>query len=125
MNDISSVAHLFVRRNWTLVLATIVALGSMGMSTPILAQSTAGSVFGRAPVGDTITIHSAENGIHRSVLVAKDGRYVLRALPSGIYDVVLKEGGLAVRIHPKVPVLAGRGSKVDFECDQGRCEKGS
>ncbi|HEU4670073.1 MAG TPA: carboxypeptidase-like regulatory domain-containing protein [Dyella sp.] len=90
-------------------------------STAAFAQSTSGSVFGHAPAGDVVVARSTTRGTQRTVHVEADGRYALRALPTGVYNVTLEENGKAVILHPKVPVAAGRGSRVDFDCARGGC----
>lgn len=104
-----------------LALAAIVGLFGAAGSFAVSAQSTAGTVFGKAPAGDSVSAHSTTNGMQREVQVGADGRYTLRALPTGVYNVTLIENGHAVVQHPNVTVLVGRGSKVDFDCAQGQC----
>lgn len=109
-----------VRRRARLAL---VAACSLVASAAVLAQSTTGSVFGHAPAGDVVVAHSTTNGSQRKVHVEADGRYALRALSTGVYDVTLEENGKIVLSHPKVPVMVGRGTKVDFGCPQDDCTK--
>lgn len=120
MNKIFTVRPL-ARISQRLALAAVVAAAAM--STPAFAQSTAGTVFGIAPAGAEVSAHSTTNGTQRTVHVGADGRYALKALPTGVYDVTLEENGHAVIKHPKVPVIVGRGIKVDFDCPQGDCSK--
>lgn len=103
-------------------LVVVAALGLVA-STAAFGQSTTGSVFGHAPAGDVVAAHSTTNGNQRKVHVEADGRYALRSLPAGVYNVTLEENGKAVLTHLKVPVVVGRGSKVDFDCTQGHCAK--
>lgn len=112
--------RLRARRGASLVL---VAVCSLVASAAVLAQSTTGSVFGHAPAGDVVIAHSTTNGSQRQVSVGTNGRYALRALPTGTYNVTLEENGKAVLAHLKVPVTVGRGVKVDFDCPQGDCSK--
>ena len=49
-----------------------------------------------------------------AVQVDQKGRYSIRALPIGVYTVTLSENGEAVAKHVNVPVVVGRGIKVDF-----------
>jgi len=115
--------RLHTRRGWSLALAVVAGACALAVAAPTFAQSTAGSVFGRAPAGDEVSAHSTTNGTQRTVHVGADGRYTLRALPTGVYDVTLEENGHAIAKHRKVPVIVGRGSKVDFDCAQGDCAK--
>ncbi|MEW5836241.1 MAG: carboxypeptidase-like regulatory domain-containing protein [Pseudomonadota bacterium] len=104
-------------------LALVAVVAAAAMSTSALAQSTVGTVFGIAPAGFEVSAHSTTNGTQRTVHVGADGRYALRALPTGVYDVTLEENGHAMIRHPKVPVIVGRGIKVDFDCPKGDCTK--
>jgi len=104
-----------------LALVAIIAVGGVAGSTAANAQSTAGTVFGKAPAGDSVSAKSTTNGTQREVQVDADGRYAIRALPVGVYNVVLVENGHAVVQHSNVPVAVGRGIKVDFDCTQVQC----
>ncbi|AND67885.1 hypothetical protein ATSB10_04310 [Dyella thiooxydans] len=103
-------------------LAVVAALGLVA-SAAAFGQSTTGSVFGHAPAGDVVAAHSTINGNQRKTHVGADGRYSLRALPIGVYDVTLEVDGKAVKVHPRVPVMVGRGSQVNFDCTQSDCAK--
>jgi hypothetical protein len=121
MNKILAINPSSRRQGWNLVLAAVIGVCAAAGSTQVNAQSTAGMVFGKAPAGDTISAHSTTNGTQRAVRVRADGRYAIRELPVGVYTVTLEENGQPVLKHPNVPVGAGRGSKVDFDCAQGQC----
>lgn len=121
MNNSSAIVSSVRRRGWTLALATLVGACGLAASTAALAQSTAGTIFGKAPAGDVVTAHNNNNGTQRNVHVGDDGRYALRSLPVGVYTVTLEENGQPVAKHLKVPVVVGRGIKVDFDCAQGDC----
>lgn len=103
----------------------LVAVAALGLLTSAAAfgQSTTGSIFGHAPAGEVVAAHSTTTGTQRKAHVDADGRYSLRTLPTGVYDVTLEVDGKAVQVHPRVPVQVGRGSKVDFDCTQGHCAK--
>ena len=109
------------RRGWTLALAALVGACGLAASTAALAQATAGTIFGKAPAGSVVAAHNNNNGTQRNVHVGDDGRYALRALPVGMYTVTLEENGQPVAKHIKVPVVVGRGIKVDFDCAKGEC----
>lgn len=101
-----------------LVLAAIIGMCGIAGSGAVLAQATAGTVFGKAPAGDSVVAQSTTSGVQREVHVGSDGRYAFRALPAGVYAVTLQENGQPVIKHPNVPVTVGRGIKVDFDCTQ-------
>jgi hypothetical protein len=120
MNSFFSITPRAPRRRFV-ALAAIVGLCAAAGSFAVNAQSTAGHVFGKAPAGDTVAAHSTTSAVQREVQVDAKGRYSIKALPAGVYDVTLMENGHALVKHPKVPVLVGRGIKVDFDCAQGQC----
>jgi len=97
------------------VMAAAFAVCGMAGSAVVHAQSTVGQVFGNAPSGSTVLAKSTTNGIQREVRVDEKGRYAIRALPVGVYTVTLSENGQPVAKHLKVPVVVGRGIKVDFD----------
>lgn len=58
------------------------------------AQSSSGNIMGEAFAGDTVTITSVDAGFKRELKIEKDGRYQVRRVPTGSYDVyrVRKDG---------------------------------
>lgn len=97
------------------VVAAAVAAFGMAGSAAVHAQATVGRVFGTAPAGSTVLAKSTTSGTQRQVKVDEKGRYTIRQLPIGIYTVILSENGQPVAKHLKVPVVVGRGIKVDFD----------
>ena len=118
MKTIHSISAGSVRRVLSarsLVLAAALAVCGLAASSAAYAQSTAGEVFGSAPVGSAVTAHSTTNGTQREVHVDERGRYSIHALPVGVYTVTMSKNGKDVSQHPNVPVVVGRGIKVDFQ----------
>jgi hypothetical protein len=105
----------------SLAMAAVIGLCGAAGSAAVHAQATAGNVFGKAPAGDTITAHSTTTGLERQAQVDAKGRYSIGPLPVGVYTVTLEEDGHPVVKHVNVPVIVGRGIKVDFDCVQGQC----
>lgn len=124
MNNIPSIRSFSRRIARGLALAgVVVAFAVVGISTAS-AQATAGSVFGKAPAGDSIAVRSDNTGTGRTVTVDSTGRYFAHALPPGTYTVTLKQGGQDVAKHLNVPVTVGRGVEVDFKCgDEIKCDE--
>jgi len=104
-----------------LAVAAVIGVCGMVGSVAVQAQATAGHIFGKAPAGDTVRAKSTTNGMQRHVEVDAKGRYMLSALPVGVYTVTLEENGKPVVKHPNVGVIVNRGIKVDFDCTQGQC----
>ena len=105
--------------------AMVIALAICGAaaSTAAFAQSTAGSLYGWAPAGQTITIKGNDSGFHRQVTANDKGHYSVNVVPSGVYTVTLEKDGQAVVTHANVNVIVGRGQEVDFVCRGASCPK--
>lgn len=58
------------------------------VSSPIAAQSSSGNITGEAMVGDTVTITGVDTGFRRELKIDKDGKYQVRRVPTGDYQVV-------------------------------------
>ena len=105
-------------------LAMIALIGACAAgSAAVYAQATAGKIFGKAPAGDTVSVQSTTTGLQRQDQADAKGRYSIEPLPAGVYTVTLEENGHPVAKHLNVPVVVGRGIKVDFDCAQGDCAK--
>lgn len=123
MNRIFSINPPSRRRGWSLALAAAVGMFALAGSTAASAQSTSGSVFGKAPTGYAVAARSATTGAGRTVHVDSHGRYFIRELPVGVYTVTLKEADKAIAKHLNVSVVVGRGSEVDFDCSKLNCSE--
>lgn len=124
MNSSLSIKPGSSRRGFSIrALALAAAVGVFGAagSGAVHAQATAGNVFGNAPAGNMVLAKSTTNGTQREVQVDAKGRYAIRSLPVGTYTVTLMANGAPVAKHLNVPVVVGRGIKVDFDCAQDRC----
>lgn len=118
MKNLHSINAGSIRRGLAMrsfVFAAALAVCGLAGSAAVHAQATAGEVFGKAPAGDTVTAQSTTTGTQRVVQADAKGRYTIRALPVGVYNVTLTENGQAVAKHVNVPVIVGRGIKVDFD----------
>lgn len=125
MNNHSSRSNLIQRRRGLsftgLALAAVVGVFMATGSAAVHAQSTSGTIFGKVPAGDTVTATNISNGLQREVTADSEGRYKLRALPVGIYNMVLESNGKPVLQRLNVPVKVGGGIKVDFDCSNNKC----
>ena len=123
MNNMLSPRSVSRRIARGLALAGVIgAFAVAGISTAS-AQATAGAVFGKAPVGYSIAARSDSTGAGRTVAVDSTGRYSASHLPQGTYTVTLKQGDQDVTKHLNVPVTAGRGVEVDFDCSEIKCDE--
>ena len=85
-----------------------VALGLSLASGGAFAQSAAGSIFGKAQTGTTVTIENIDTGTSRELTVDANGRYSATQLPTGRYRVTV--GGQS----REVVVAVGTGTEVSF-----------
>src|SRR5690348_14700567 len=86
--------------------ALTVALG-LCFASGVHAQSTTGSVFGKADAGQTVTVVS-DTGMTRTVTADAGGKYSISSLPAGHYKVT---SGSDTR---DITVLVSSGAQVDF-----------
>ena len=93
--------------------AAAVAVGML-IASVSYAQSSEGSIHGRAKPGEKVTITSTENGSSRQVTVDAKGTFNANKLPPGSYTV--ESGGMT----REVSVVIGSGSNVDLVQDAAR-----
>lgn len=103
-------------------LMTVIAMGAFGAMTCSLthAQETDSRIVGKAPAGDTITVHS-DTGMTRHGTASSKGRYSLSELRPGTYVVLLEKDGKTLASQSGVPLFVGRASEVDFACNNDQC----
>ena len=72
------------------ILKTVFASAVLAaaLSATVNAQSSSGNITGDAAVGDTITITGTDTGFRRELKIEKDGKYQVRRVPTGDYQVV-------------------------------------
>ncbi len=104
-----------------LTMAAVLAVCGVAGSAAVHAQTTSGKIFGNVPAGDTVVAKNLTTGLQREVKADSKGRYTLGALPVGNYNIVLERNGNPVLQRLNVPVVVGRGIKVDFDCAKYTC----
>ncbi len=67
-----------------LASATLLA----AITTSANAQSTSGNIGGEAVVGDTVIVTNFDTGFKRELKIEKAGKYQVRRVPIGEYQVV-------------------------------------
>ena len=82
--DVMSNIHIL--RKSAISIAMGLCLSSLAIA-PAMAQSTTGSVAGRANAGDVVTVTNSTTGASRTVTVNKDGTYRIGQLPPGDYSL--------------------------------------
>ena len=55
------------------------------------AQSSVAHINGNAETGNIVSVENLETGYTRALTVGKNGRFQFRSLPTGTYDVVIRE----------------------------------
>lgn len=72
----------------TLKIALASAVLAAAMPATVNAQSSSGNISGEAVAGDTVTITGVDTGFRRELKIDKDGKYQIRRVPTGDYQVV-------------------------------------
>jgi len=98
-------------KNFKRSIAALAVATTLGMSTPVLADNSAGSIYGVAQSGQTISIKSLQTGAKRNVTIDSDGRFSFKQLPTGKYEVT--NGSETYTIT----VAIGTGTNVQFVGD--------
>lgn len=75
-----------MRMNVRLTIAGIVLACTSSMIAS--AQSTSGNIAGEASTGDTIIVSNTSTGFRREVVIEKDGKFQVRRVPIGEYQVI-------------------------------------
>ena len=92
-------------RSRFLLRASLLALGlAAGIA---FAQSPVGALAGKAEPGAVAVITNPTTGMTREVTVGKKGRYQLRNLPIGRYDVAIRHADGRVDAPKPVQVQIG------------------
>jgi hypothetical protein len=78
--------------------------------------------FGSASAGHTVTVRST-SGVHRHATANDKGRYTIRSLPMGIYEVVLEKDGKSTDKRSNIKLTVGGGAEIDFACEHEQCAK--
>jgi len=81
------------------------------------AQQTAGSIAGRATVGDVVSVANPDININRQVKVGSDGNFALSQLPAGVYTVTVTKANGSKEVQT-VTVSAGQSAQADFATTQ-------
>ena len=67
-----------------------IALALLAATLPFAAnaQSSSGNITGDGTTGDTVMITGVDTGFKRELKIDKDGKYQIRRVPTGNYQVV-------------------------------------
>ncbi len=70
-------------------LGLAVAMG-LGLCLAAHAQSSVGHVTGKGVAGDTVVVQGIDGGFNREITLKKDGKYQLRSVSPGSYNVTVR-----------------------------------
>lgn len=73
-------------RNHRIALATVLIATALPFAAT--AQSSSGNITGDATTGDTVMISGVDTGFKRELKIDKDGKYQIRRVPTGNYQVI-------------------------------------
>lgn len=93
------------------MLKSIVLAMAIGVAGAAAAQSTDGGIAGEAVEGQTIVIRG-DNGIQREIHIEKTGKFSVRHLPIGTYDVLKLDDKGNVLQAQTTTVSVGKTSRV-------------
>lgn len=82
------------------------------LSTGASAQSSSGAIIGEAKVGDTVVIYGTDNGFKRELKIEEDGKFQVRRVPTGYYDVSIKHADGTEEPSKSVVVKPGGAARV-------------
>ncbi|GHC07048.1 carboxypeptidase-like regulatory domain-containing protein [Thermomonas carbonis] len=72
-------------RNHRLALAFLAAT----LPFAVAAQSSSGNITGEAVTGDTVVVSGIDTGFKRELKIDKDGKFQIRRVPTGNYQIVV------------------------------------
>lgn len=92
--------------------AAIAMVFGMLFAAGASAQSSSGAIIGEAKVGDTVVIQGTDNGFKREMKIDKDGKFQIRRVPTGYYDVSIKHADGTEEPWKSVVVKPGGAARV-------------
>ena len=69
--------------------AAVLALG-LSLAGTAAAQVSTSVLAGKAPAGDTVIARNVETGVEHEVQADEKGRFQLRRIPVGVYEVIIR-----------------------------------
>jgi hypothetical protein len=74
-----------MNRNHRLAVAVLAA----ALPFAAIAQSSSGNITGEAVTGDTVMVTGVDTGFKRELKIDKDGKFQIRRVPTGSYQVIV------------------------------------
>lgn len=100
-------------RSRSLRRSVIAAAAGMCLASLVMAQTSVGSINGRAAKGDTVTVEARSIGITRQIKIDADGSFQIGQLPPGAYTVTRTKAN-GEKETTQVLVAAGEGATASF-----------
>jgi L-ascorbate metabolism protein UlaG (beta-lactamase superfamily) len=94
----------------SIYLAIAMGVASLGCAGLAAAQSTDGNIIGTAVEGETIVLRG-DMGVTREIHIEKTGKFSVRHLPVGTYDVIRTDASGKTTAQVAV-VLVGKSTRV-------------
>jgi hypothetical protein len=93
-------------------LAVAMAMAmAIGMPAPASAQETDGAIAGTAIAGQTILLRG-DNGIQRKIQFEKTGKFSIRHLPVGTYEVTRTDANGNIQLQTAI-VLVNKTTRIE------------
>lgn len=94
------------------MLALVACVSFASLSPITQAQSTSGSISGEAITGDTVYVTNNDIGFKREVKISKDGKYQVRNIPVGTYQLIRKHADGSFEPSQQLDVRTGATSRA-------------
>jgi hypothetical protein len=94
----------------SVLAAAVIGLAGLGLAGTASAQATDGTITGTASEGETIVLRG-DMGITREIKVTKNGKFSVRHLPVGTYEVIRTDAAGNTTAQTAV-VLVGKSTPV-------------
>lgn len=94
-------------KNTALILAA-----TLGFAAVAQAQQASGNIMGEAVTGDTIIVHNEAIGFRRELSIKEDGKYNIRRVPIGRYEVTVKHADGSEEAPKQLFVQTGTTARV-------------
>lgn len=112
-------------------LTAVAVAASMGLSAPVFAQESKGTITGtsvsasteQALAGVEVTIVNLETGLTRTIVTDSDGRYTFPLLPPGNYSLTAKKDGFSVAQEKQFSVRPSGKTNLDVALEAGDIER--
>lgn len=96
----------------TLKNSALALVATLGIAAVAHAQQASGNIMGEAITGDTVVVRNASIGFQRELSIKEDGKYNLRRLPIGSYEVTVKHADGTESAPKQINVQAGTTARV-------------